>query len=83
MTSWQLAVIAGVKLVLLYLRVVDEILGDKVIEWFLDMIINNSNNIIVTFTMLSCRLLHVRISSADHDPQWRRPWLKRFLGPGS
>ena len=42
-----MAVLAGVKLGLPYLRVVVEILGDKAIEWFLDMIITNSNDIIV------------------------------------
>ena len=42
----------------------------EVIERFLDKIIINSNDvdIIVTSTMLSCRLLRERTSSADHDP---------------
>ena len=43
----DMAVPAGVKLGFPYLRVVVEILGDNAIEWFLDMIITNSNNIIV------------------------------------
>ena len=50
----DMAVLAGVKLGFPYLRVVVEILGDKAIEWFLDMIITNSNDTIVTSTMLSC-----------------------------
>ena len=43
----DMAVLAGVKLGFPYLRVVVEILGDNAIEWFLDMIITNSNNIMV------------------------------------
>ena len=50
----DMAVLACVKLCLLHLRVVVEILGDKAIEWFLDMIITNSNDTIVTSTMRSC-----------------------------
>ena len=44
-----MAVLAGVKLGLPYLRVVVDILGDKDIEWFLDMISTNSNNINMIF----------------------------------
>ena len=43
----DMAVLACVKLCLLHLRVVVEILGDNAIEWFSDMIITNSNDIIV------------------------------------
>ena len=43
----DMAVLAGVKLGFPYLRVVVEILVDNAIEWFLDMIITNSNDIIV------------------------------------
>ena len=50
----DMAVLACVKLCLLHLRVVVEILGDKALEWFLDMIITNINDTIVTSTMLSC-----------------------------
>ena len=46
----DMAVLACVKLCLLHLRVVVEILGDKAIEWLLDMIITNSNDTIVTST---------------------------------